>query len=509
MKKVCAIISLIIFSCQPSFSQDWQSVRTGASQVYSGPPDVYTYNLKGIRIDTSYNLDGVTHLKNLSSVGSDDGNCFSPFGNSWIGREVISYPTGDNYFINYNGDSLLVRTLGMMGESWVFLKNQLLNLELRASIISLAEDTFLGLTDSVKVIELQAFDLTGNAKSHALNGTQLILSKNYGLIQLFEFFATPRQTYYFPEKIYNLVGMTDPILGVQNLEYSQIYNFEIGDEFHTLADDYYTSGSAWDTTQTISYVIDKAISATGDSVTYTFFRKWRNVSFVGPELYWLNLGQDTDLVTYSHVSDNAIQFLKLPGEAMVFQSGPTQSYIKDAAQGPSQLYNGRQVKEDPSGGNVHYLGTWGDSCFQYFAWGYPDLARFGHYVEGCGGPYWDEYAYHFDNEYKLVYFRKGSETWGIPFDTSLWEGIRDDVASQNQFSVYPNPTSDQLTIEFPQWTNGECSISIISVLGQTFTRQSIESDKLTISLIDYPPGVYVLRVFQNNQILGQKKFIKL
>ncbi|MBK7173513.1 MAG: T9SS type A sorting domain-containing protein [Bacteroidales bacterium] len=509
MKKVCTLICLIIFSCQLSFSQDWQSVRTGVSQVYSGPADVYIYNLKSIRIDTSYSLDGVSHLKNLSSVGSADGNCFSPFGNSWIGREVISYPNGDNYFINYNEDSLLIRTLGLMGESWVFLRNQLLNLELHANIMSVSEDTFLGITDSVKVIELQAFDLTGNAKSHALNGTQLILSKHYGLTRLIEFFANPRQTYYSPEKIYDLVGMTDPILGIQNLEYSQIYNFEIGDEFHTLADGYYTSGSAWDSTQKISYVIDKAISASGDSVTYTFFHKWRNVSFVGPELYWLNFGQDTAMITYSFRSETAIQFLKLPGEAMVFQSGPTEAYIKDAAQGSSQLYNGRQIKEDPSGGNVHYFGTWGDSCFQYYAWGYPDLTHFGQYIEGCGGPYWFETAYHLDREYKLVYFRKGSETWGSPFNDQTWLGQVEIPASIDNIKVYPNPVVDNLTVEIANPGKEGCLIYMItSLLGKTSCQGTINEMNFSIPTRGFAPGMYVLRIFKDGQAIGQRKFVK-
>jgi hypothetical protein len=509
MKKLFIISFFIFCCCQPLFSQDWNCVRTGVSQVYTGPPDVYTYNLKSIRIDSTYNLGGKTHYKNLRSVGTSDGNCYSPFGSSWIGSEEIALPSGDNYFINYKGDSLLVRTMASIGDSWLFLRDAELNLELHSTIISLSVDTMLGLADSVKVLELHAFDTLGNAKIHALNGVQFKLSKHFGLTQLIELYSTPRQVYYSPEKIYKLVGMTDPRLGVQNIGYRQIFDFEVGDEFHTLTDGYYTSGSSWDTTQKISYVIGKALSSSGDSVTYTYFRKWRNVSFVGPELYWSSTGQDTISVSYSFVSATALEYEKLPGEAMIFQSGSTVAYIKDAAQGPSHLYNGRQVKEDPSGGNVHYFGTAGDSCFQYYAWGYPDLTHFGHYIEGCGGPYWFETAYHLDKEYKLVYFRKGSETWGSPFNDQTWLGQMETPASIDNVKVYPNPVVDNLTVEIAN--PGNCDYfeySITSILGQTCYEGLARGRKFCIPTKGLPPGIYVINFIQDRQFAGHRKFVK-
>ena len=73
-------------------------------------------------------------------------------------------------------------------------------------------------------------------------------------------------------------------------------------------------------------------------------------------------------------------------------------------------------------------------------------------------------------------------------------GVDEVSESVSTMALYPNPASDNLTIEAAQMTG----VSIISILGQVVFETSTDSDTYTLDLSGFNPGVYVVRVTTMN-----------
>ena len=78
---------------------------------------------------------------------------------------------------------------------------------------------------------------------------------------------------------------------------------------------------------------------------------------------------------------------------------------------------------------------------------------------------------------------------------------------KNNFSVYPNPATDFITIQYHhEFNSGE--ITILNVLGETFLFEYCQnSSNKTIDVSDLNAGIYFLQVNSNNIVYTQK-FIK-
>ena len=78
-----------------------------------------------------------------------------------------------------------------------------------------------------------------------------------------------------------------------------------------------------------------------------------------------------------------------------------------------------------------------------------------------------------------------------------------EIGGNNQFAIYPNPASDNITIIIPQ----KATIEITNSAGQIIeTFKSVET-KVKIDVVNFPTGVYIIKVKTDNEILT-KKFIK-
>jgi hypothetical protein len=132
--------------------------------------------------------------------------------------------------------------------------------------------TFIGLNDSVKTITLNVKDGNRNVIPYYLNGKTLMLSKNYGLIELPDLYIFPdsySQSGYFTFK---LVGKTNPNKGKVNLTSREIFDFDVGDEFHISRSYKYLDmpGFYQYSWLTILKVLDRTDYAGEDSVRYTW-----------------------------------------------------------------------------------------------------------------------------------------------------------------------------------------------------------------------------------------------
>lgn len=77
--------------------------------------------------------------------------------------------------------------------------------------------------------------------------------------------------------------------------------------------------------------------------------------------------------------------------------------------------------------------------------------------------------------------------------------------------VYPNPVSEYLTIDFRAIPSKEIAVSIYTVEGKLITVEKvtlIKSNKLVLSMTEYPKGFYLLSVNLDNRTLSQKLIIQ-
>jgi hypothetical protein len=87
-------------------------------------------------------------------------------------------------------------------------------------------------------------------------------------------------------------------------------------------------------------------------------------------------------------------------------------------------------------------------------------------------------------------------------------GVEEKADNQIGWKIYPNPATDQLTIEFNSDNTGNTSIEIKSTLGQTIYHldKNVTKGKseLEISINDLPKGVYIISLSDGKTVLSKK-----
>jgi len=86
---------------------------------------------------------------------------------------------------------------------------------------------------------------------------------------------------------------------------------------------------------------------------------------------------------------------------------------------------------------------------------------------------------------------------------TLTTGINDEELLSNYLSIYPNPTTENLTLEIPQ----KAVIEILNIEGQIIKLVSDADTQTTIDLKNFSRGVYVIKAKTDKGIVT-KKFIK-
>ncbi|MFZ4399588.1 MAG: T9SS type A sorting domain-containing protein [Bacteroidales bacterium] len=96
----------------------------------------------------------------------------------------------------------------------------------------------------------------------------------------------------------------------------------------------------------------------------------------------------------------------------------------------------------------------------------------------------------------------GSNVFAGAYGAGVWKRSLSEMLEieenslHHEFSVHPNPMTDNLTIE----TNSiqEQRIEIVSLLGQTVYTTSINK-KATVNTSAFPSGVYILKLFNDKE----------
>ena len=496
MKKTFTLF-LFFFCSLTVFSQNYQLLNDGQTAYYQLDNSFYTnYSIVcddcyfGASTD-SFAMVGndkiVYHKNALRHINPYISNCFEIADTSWLGLKTVIKPNGDYLFFSTNNDTALVKSQANLGDTWRFFTMSS-GYYVEATVSSIQIKSIYGVSDHVKILSFILFDNTGSAIPIPTY-LEMEISENYGLIKAPDFSKLIEGT-----TIVNLVGHSALTTNFKNITFSDIYDFDINDEFHTLqtwtpAPDYqqFTYEKKIVTskqilTNQVEYIFDiesvKMLDSSGISDTiHTFYQ--------ATEVYDLQHFSDILLPynSYSQYADS-IDFLNY--------------YKMDFEDTDGNYMNGQIVKRAV---NIGALYNRYDSCnIAPVLDGYTEKE----YIEGAGGPY--NYGWGFDpNTYILKYFKKGTTTWGVPFDMPLLSNTSV-VSSVQNVEIFPNPVKDKIQIKLKNTISKNAIVNIYHINGSLAKHFStVNSNVFDVSSLE--SGLYILEI-NDTQSVWISKFLK-
>ncbi|MGB4415392.1 MAG: T9SS type A sorting domain-containing protein [Paludibacter sp.] len=487
MKQIILFFMLlfVVFSLS---AYDYQTVYSHRTVLFADS----TGAIKAMRIDSvKFNVDSIFYpLKNIQQLDVD---CFTPYGASWLGHKIIVNEHW-NYFFNGQNDTIKIKTDAKLNETWTVYRNT--DTGIWATVTKVELLTFLGLTDSVKTIVFYGgvTNSSGvpvkikNTGTTDFDGKTILLSKKFGLLSTFSFFVLPRQNDIKPYFTgswdgYNLVGLTNPNVGVQNLTWFDVYDFQVGDEIHVMYNSTPPLGS---------------IPATFTSNIKTIVKYLSRQNYSDSIKYTKEIKQLTNGVEYLH--DTATEVILQNNAFNLYPEVPIVE--DDYIAGNNNMTIAEFIsKSTPSVYALIYKKDetcWGrimaDGCFPNFS-----------YIKGLGGPYYQCYGLFGDSEEKfLVYYKKGSTTWGTPLVISginLPE-VKPDIA------IYPNPATDKISIS-SDFLSEPCIFELMDVRGIVLLRTKVDANENSVNLSNFSKGLYLYRLINKGKLLKTGIIVKL
>lgn len=418
-----------------------------------------------VRWDSVYIGDVTDYLFNHKTFRETDSGFHTDKGNSWLGQSIRQlYGNEFGYIIIGPGDEIELKTGALLEESfpmYYYLNGDIV----WGTLISVEEESFLSVTDTVKTFELQKKDVNGEMLAHDVNGMTIMVSKNYGMIQGMNFVD-------FPDGLlqqYTMTGIEGKALGKMNMTFTEAFNINVGDEIHefrhSMAFDMSFSG------RYIYNVLEVNFNINSTTLDLKVKRCAIEEEFENNELTtWLY--DDTISLyrsAYDGVDEPCFQFPSEYPDIPFHQEPRTFSTQKKTSE-----YNGRRVKSFGELYNKVNEEEW-TPYIDYYCGDY--------YIEGVG-----QY-YHFQDAggeaYLLPeYFKKGMETWGTPYHC-------DDLLPVKEWSkdlayVYPNPAYDELCFSLK---NKPFYLSLMNGRGQTVIQRKYAVEE-EINLQTLAPGIY-------------------
>ena len=472
-------------------AQEWLNICSPGTSIYNR----YDLQQRGLRWDSVYspgNFDTVfLSFPNARRIEGEV--CIEIDAGGILGREVVKKSTGWFWFFNVNEDTIFFNALAGINDSW-----EMFSLEngdyIQATVLIQYNDTVLGIVDSTKVIQLQAKNSNNVNIPHIFNQKFIQLSQDYGFTQIYDL-------RYFPEdtNTHILVGKTNPQLGMQQISWAEVFTFDIGDEFHYYGHaGFYVGGG--ETSYTIKKVLEKILYG-NDSVSYQM-EVCESATYYGPGGSTTTTYHDTTWIKYILHGVNPLStFDQLPQSFFPYSSWAAHKYNWYHNQ-----FQGRRLKEIED--NAYGFSEYQYNCWiQLFGWEYPIHIK--QFTDGLGLTRDDYECYGptgWFNRESLVYYKKGSETWGTPVSTDCTTlvPVEDNPDRlELQVSIYPNPASDFITIEIPT----QSQISILNLNGQEVLEQTTTEPRTVVDISTLPNGLYFVRV-RGEMIVGLGKFVK-
>ncbi len=402
----------------------------------------------------------------------------------WIGHKI----TQDDHsttFYNKKGDSILINYKVNLNDSWVTTQFDDSSY-VQATVTSIHVDSLFDITDSMATIELMMKNKFDSTVSHLINGTNIKISKSYGLVEAPNF-------YFFPDTvdIHSLKGSSNGKKGVQNMNALSIYNYSAGDLFHIR--EHYASLPAFGNDFTTNYIKDSIVNVdiTGDTIFITHFTETKTFKNESSPFYDPIWSQGSS--TYTEKVNHKTNKLNLRSfEQSIKQEGAATQYLLNSNEP-------RMVKR-----TVFHIIQKPDTC-----WVVPyDYEQESNYYECAGGPYYSR-SYFSISERWLWYQKSGDgkKEFGTPFD---FETLSINESAFLELNAFPNPVTDQLNITSKYPIVG--TLEIYNVLGQPVVPAiQLQGAQIQFSIPfgNLTSGIYSIRILnKDRQLIQSMKVVK-
>jgi hypothetical protein len=466
------------------FSQNWNIInrnyrynfiKDGSDFIET---TIWVDSIKASAIDTSFFLNRIVVDTDTSSYTFNGYSFYSNYNYpQFLQREIIKH---ESSFEFNSPHRFFIKHLANIGELWIFDSLT----KVQAQVVSISRETFLDVTDSIKVIELSSKDT-------------IILSKNYGIIR---FDPVYEKSKYKLAGIENLIGKSLPT-------FHDFFNFSVGDIF-----EYHGYYNQTDTDPKFiikkNLIIDKRVKK--DTLEYDILMHYHECPPGLPENLW-----NSSKYALSYTTNQIWQFINTPNH-------PTNLYnnqlfnIKEFINSDfcDQYYSFSKVivKNDQS---KHYSKTIGSlNAKNYFY--ITDSINFifskfmglcdEHeitYKEGLGEVYHEIIGFEWNSFEELAAYKIENDTTGIITDDSkLIVGV--DELENYKLMIYPNPAQNFINIQL----NDNHTIQNVEILGLNGQVLISASHSNSIMLNGLKEGIYIIKIELENEIVF-RKFLKL
>ncbi len=429
---------------------------------------------------TSYTVPaaGDTIFYSFATIRDTAAECKDTTKGSILGRKIYRQSASFVFnFFNKNKDTIYINCKAQLNDTWRFVKLTS-GTYLEAKVTSIAPDSVMGVLDDMMRIELQAKRNDGTLIPNPWNGKFLKLSKHYGLARTFDMNNIP-----FDTTNYTLVGKLKPVIGIQEFGWKDIYNFNIGDVLHYSGYTNNSSGGPNTTWKEIQNVFAKTLyGSNNDSVIYKFDRCRSTITNPGNNHVYIH---DTIVTKYKfNVMANDSSIMRLPDQfaRQNIYASQFDRYMK--------AFNNRQTKKITED-KYRFINT----CFVIPA---GSVTLYRNYSEGLG-----QTEYYRDDQstqefFRLVYFKKGSETYGNAVGTqcSPMLDVNEQTLSANaRVKIVPNPLKNQAQIIIEGMKISEdMQFVLYNLVGKEVYRSAIISSTTTLDRNSLPSGLYIYMV---------------
>lgn len=149
----------------------------------------------------------------------------------------------------------------------------------------------------------------------------------------------------------------------------------------------------------------------------------------------------------------------------------------------------------------------GEDAYNYSRYGFPAVS----FRETTLSPY-----HHTENDvmencnfYNVVELAKVNMTMIIHYAYHDVFSLPDGVSSyaKNDLQIAPNPTTGDVRIDLSDYA-GEKTVEVLSAQGQKLSTRIVDETNPIISLQTYPSGIYFVKVYSQNQLIGTSKILK-
>lgn len=456
--------------------------------------------------DTSYFSYPTFRIEGGIEFGCVNLNALCPFG-----RKVHYSDLGWTYFLGNNNDTISVSHSASLNDSWVLFR-QSPDVIIKGTVTAISIQEWLGITESVKVISMQAQNNQGQNISHPCNGNEILIGETMGLLQFPDFYFWPNEI-----QILKVVGDENLKRGLRRFSNFEIYDFDTCDEFH-----FERHNETSEIPPDDNFFVKRVLAKNETATTYNYtieIQKIRHymqpVSGFPPYVSVVELTHDTISEYYSKSSD--VSYLLYPDE-LVLELDTNNLSISWSKPSRYKYQDGRPEFTVSNNYNTYYADINSlsnlDSCISEFtdlcchnpininnpsfSLGLGETQTYS--VGGGGG------SPIVPVRERLVYFNKCGTEWGTPLSESLLNQIEE--TAEITFNLYPNPATEAVQIQLKQQEDVE--VLVTDVLGREVYRKiprSAQNYKMELDVSGWPNGVYLVSVINQKGIRSTQRLV--